>query len=49
VCLHAGNTVAEVDGLVGAIEAWLKSVRDEERGVTDRHGGSTLEIAKVRL
>lgn len=49
VCLHAGNTATEVDGLVSAIESWLKSMRDGHK--EDKVGGrkKELELAKARL
>ncbi|RAL02659.1 aminotransferase class I/II-fold pyridoxal phosphate-dependent enzyme [Aspergillus ibericus CBS 121593] len=31
VCLHAGNTVEEIDGLVETIQAWLNSLASEKR------------------
>ncbi|KAL5339762.1 pyridoxal phosphate-dependent transferase [Aspergillus crustosus] len=31
VCLHAGNTVKEVDGLVGVIGVWLQQVEVEKK------------------
>ena len=31
VCLHAGNTVEEIDGLVETILAWLNGRESEKR------------------
>lgn len=30
VCLHAGNTTEEIDGLVRTIQSWLDTVRPRE-------------------
>jgi 8-amino-7-oxononanoate synthase len=47
VCLHAGNTVAQVEGLLEAMEAWLV---ESKRGVTmpvQEPGGAEVEQAKL--
>ncbi|KAK3899377.1 pyridoxal phosphate-dependent transferase [Staphylotrichum tortipilum] len=43
VCLHAGNTMAEVEGLVRAIEAWITEC--VVAGTTGREGGA-LDASK---
>ncbi len=48
VCLHAGNTMAEVEGLAQAIEAWLTECVSS--GTTGREGGSLASgIEKPKL
>ena len=45
VCLHAGNTYAQIEGLVRRVEMWLVEKVRETDGVKAREG----EVVKARI
>jgi 8-amino-7-oxononanoate synthase len=48
ICLHAGNTVAQVQGLVAAVEAWLVACKNGDRRMESEELGDNVVGPVVR-
>jgi len=46
VCLHAGNSEDDVEGLVEGVREWVEKERIEKRG---RKEGGVVETIRARL
>ncbi|KAI1314149.1 PLP-dependent transferase [Xylaria venustula] len=42
ICLHASNTIAQIDGLCGAIEAWLDTLGTKSAMIAEGNGQTDL-------
>ncbi|GAP84458.2 putative 8-amino-7-oxononanoate synthase [Rosellinia necatrix] len=52
ICLHAGNTIQQIDGLCQAIESWLNDIENRRGAKKDDRGSSNqtlVEMVKARL